>query len=118
MNPSISLRLTDGALAGATIRAKQPWSSNMLLPMAVSARHPHTREPTGRHGHAEQCVTRAAALPEGLLEAPVAEGMDPEEQETFETGVGLVEPVEEDEAEVCLSPALSSIFLLGGPTSR
>lgn len=26
--------------------------------------------------------------------------LDAEEQETFETGVGLVEPVEEDEAEV------------------
>ena len=42
-------------------------------------------------------------MPEGLLEAPVAEGIDPEEQETFETGVGLVEPVEEDEAEASLS---------------
>ena len=105
MNPSASLSYTDGAFMCAIRRANHP--PHKLLPPAVSARHLHTREPLGRHGHAEQCVTRAPALPEGLLEAPVAEGTDPEEQETFETGVGLVEPVEEDEAEVCLSLTIS-----------
>ena len=52
------------------------------------------------------------------------DGADLEEQETFETGVGVVEPVEEDEAEAgsctnlrsCFSPGLLKWDVLGHDT--
>ena len=104
---SIYLRYTDGAFVGATMRAIQPWCSTKLRTLAHKPRQVPIKQAPGRHELAHQCALRVAAIPEGLLEAPVAEGIDPEEQETFETGVGLVEPVEEDEAEVGLPVGLT-----------